>query len=123
MLYRLSEIEQEILDMFWKKGRWMSGADVWNYFAEHGRMMKRQVVNTYLTRMADKGLLVKNGTKYIYAYAKEEFYERQAAEILDSMYEGSLKKFIVAATGNKKLSREEADELQKYLDSFNEDES
>lgn len=120
MLYKLSEIEREILDLLWEKGQWMSGAGFWNYFISRGKLMKRQAVNTYLTRMTEKGLLVKNGTKYIYAYTKEEFYERQAVEVLDSMYEGSLKKFVIAATGNKRLNPEEANELKKYLDSLNE---
>lgn len=122
MLYKLLDIEQTILELLWKTGQWMSGADFWNYFNSHGREMKRQVVNTYLARMVDKGLLVKNGTKYIYAYTKEEFDRHQAAEVLNSMYHGSLRNFIVAATGNRRLNHEEAEALRDYLDNLESEE-
>lgn len=118
MLYKLSDTEQTILNLLWDSGQWMSGADFWNFFQNYGHPMKRQVINTYLKRMVEKGLLVKNGTKYIYVYTKQEFDQRQAIEILNSMYDGSLKKFVIAATGNAKLDCTETNELRAYLDSL-----
>lgn len=120
MKFELSKTEQDILDLLWERGQWMSGSNFWEYFNSHGKICKRSTVNTYLTRMTAKGLLVKNGTKYIYAYTREEFEEKKAREILDTMYNGSLAKFISAFTGRKKLTSEEACQLKEYLNHFEE---
>lgn len=111
-----SKMEQDIMALLWDSKKWLSGAEFWEYFNNHGKICKRQTVNTYLTRMADKGLLVKKDTKYMYAYTREEFESEKAKNILDTMYGGSLKKLVVALTGNKKLSKADAAELRKYLD-------
>ena len=112
----LSKTEQEILELLWERNQWMSGANFWEYFNKNGKECKRSTVNTYLTRMTEKGLLIKNGTKYIYAYGRKEFEEQRAAGILDDLFNGSLKNFIGALDGGKRISHEEAEELKKYLD-------
>jgi predicted transcriptional regulator len=46
--------------------------------------------------MTEKGLLAKNRTAYMYAFTREEYEEKKAKDVLDSMYNGSLKKFVAA---------------------------
>ncbi len=116
MLFDLSDTEKIILELSWEKKCWMAGAEFWSHLNERGGNFKRQTVNTYLSRMSDKGLLIKNKTKYIYAYTKEEFEEKRATEVLNTMYNGSLKNFLTALTGNIKISPDEAFELRNYLD-------
>ncbi len=116
MKFTLSQTEQDIMGLLWQKKKWLSAADFWDYFNSNGKICRRQTIHTYLTRMEEKGLLVKNEKKYMYAFTEDEFEQRKAKELLDTMYNGSLKKLIVALTGNKKLSSEEADELKRYLD-------
>ena len=116
MRFDLSETEKSILELSWSRKCWMAGAEFWSQLNEQGRSFKRQTVNTYLSRMSDKGLLIKNKTKYIYAFTKEEFEEKRAAEVLNTMYNGSLKNFLTALTGNIKISPDEASELRNYLD-------
>lgn len=117
MNFFLPETEKEIMNILWAKKQWMSGAEFWEYFNANGKSCKRQTINTYLTRMAEKGLLVKHQCKYMYAYTKEEFDQKKANEVLD-MYEGSLKNFLSAITGGKKITHEEAEELRTYIDSL-----
>lgn len=117
MNFFLPEAEKEIMNILWAKKQWMSGAEFWEYFNANGKPCKRQTINTYLTRMAEKGLLVKHQRKYMYAYTKEEFDQKKANEVLD-MYEGSLKNFLSAITGGKKITHEEAEELRTYIDSL-----
>ncbi|WP_367568326.1 BlaI/MecI/CopY family transcriptional regulator [Lacrimispora sp.] len=118
MRFILSSTEQKIMELLWKNQKWMSGADFWEYFNSNGQNCKRQTINTYLSRMTQKGLLIKNEKKYMYAYTKEEFEEKKAEEVLNTLYEGSLEKFVFALTGNKKINSDEAAELKKYLDKF-----
>lgn len=116
MNYSLSDTEQMILDRLWEIKKWTTGAEFWEYFNNKGKSAKRQTVNTYLARMTEKGLLVKNGTAYMYAFTREEFEEKKAKDVLDSMYHGSLKKFVAALHGTKKLNKQEKEELKAYLD-------
>lgn len=123
MFFNLSETEKNILELLWKNQRWMSGAEFWEYFNANGKTSKRQTINTYLSRMVEKGILIKYEKKYMYTYTRKEWEEKKAHEILSTLFDGSLKSFIVALTGNKKISKEEADELKEYLNNFDEKDS
>jgi len=117
MKFSMTKMEQDIMNLLWSSGRWLSGAEFWDYFNNHGKICKRQTVNTYLVRMTEKGLLIRNGKKYMYAYSKEEFSSKKAWEVLDTMYNGSIKNFVTALTGGKGISKEDADEIRACLDS------
>lgn len=106
---------------FWKNKRWASGAELWEYLNRSGKNYKRQTVNTYLTRMADKGILTKNGTKYMYTYTEEQFEAERAREVLEDVYQGTLKNFFAALTGGVKITKEEKEELKAYLDSLDDE--
>lgn len=116
MKYDLTETEKEILNYLWENGEWTSGAEFWEYFNNNGRPSKRQTVNTFLARMVDKGLLVKHGKKYMYTYSKKEFEQQRAKEVLNEMFEGSIKKFLSALTGKQQITEYEAEDLKKYID-------
>lgn len=122
MKFFLSETEQMILNLLWQEQRWMPGVEFWEYFNANGRPSKRQTVNTYLMRMVEKGILVKNEKKYMYAYTQEKWEEKKGEEILNTMFDGSLKKCFMALTGNKKLSKQDALELKEYLNQLTEEE-
>lgn len=121
MKFSLTPMERDIMIFLWKNKRWTSGAEFWEYLNQSGRESKRQTVNTYLTRMADKGLLVKNGTKYMYAYTEEQFESERAKEILDTVYNGTIQDFFVALIGGKKIKKEDAKEIKHYLDQLEQD--
>lgn len=115
-MFNLSQTEQEILEYLWKDAQWHTSVDFWEHFNSIGRPCKRQAIHSYLTRMEAKGLLIKNNKKFIYAYTRDEFEQKKAQEILDTMYDGSVKKMMVALAGNKRLSREDANEMRNFLD-------
>lgn len=116
MNYDLTPAEEEIMAALWENGRWMTIHELIEHFSSLGKDWKRQTINTFLVRLAKKGLIVKNGKKYIYAYTKEEYNALKASGILDSLYGGSLKDFVSALSGSHKLTPEEAKELKQYLD-------
>lgn len=119
MNWELSDTEKEIMTYFWKNGQWTSGAEFWTHFNSNGRIISRQAVNSYLARMTDKGLLIKHGRKFMYAYTEGEYEKKRTNEILDTLYGGSAKKLISAAlTGGKQLSKEDARELMDLLNSL-----
>lgn len=116
MKFNLTGLEKEIMNYIWDRKRWTSGAELWDYFNRNGMSHKRQTVNTYLTRMTEKGLLVKHEKKYMYSFTKEELDQKIANEILEDLYEGSLQNFITAFTAKKKITPEEAIQLKRIID-------
>lgn len=115
MIFDLSPNEQIIMDYFWERNEWLSGANMWEYFNKIGKAYDRSTVNTYLARMTDKGLLKKDKRKYIHAFTKEQLEQKKAEYILDTMYDGSLSKFLSALGGSKYIDTNENEELKEYL--------
>lgn len=115
MIFDLSPNEQIIMDYFWERNEWLSGANMWEYFNKIGKAYDRSTVNTYLARMTDKGLLKKDKRKYIHAFTKEQFEQKKAEYILDTMYDGSLSNFLSALGGSKYIDVNENEELKEYL--------
>lgn len=115
MKLSLTENEMQILEIFWEKSQWVSGASVWEQLNANGKNWERSTVNTYLTRMAEKGYLIKNGTKYHYALSKLEFKKKKAQKLLNSFFDGSVTEMLVALAGGEKISDEEARGLQQFL--------
>lgn len=111
-MFSLSPTEKEIMEVLWHS-EGMTNNDIVVCFRELGKDWKRQTTSTFLTRLMQKGLLKKEGHRYVPEYTKEEFERLQARDILSSMYGGSLKNFIAALSGGRQMTEKEAEELEK----------
>ena len=49
---------------------------------------------------------------------KEEFYSARSEQIVEDSYQGSLPAFVASFISRKKLTSEEAEEIQKMIDAF-----
>ena len=116
MNYSLTKTEQEILEYMWKEARWLSIREIIKHFEKNNKIWKRQTVNTFLTHLIEKELVIKNGRKYIYSINKNEFQKETAKNILNKLYDGSVKNFIVSLSGSTKLNSKDVNDLKKYLD-------
>ncbi|MCI9298585.1 MAG: BlaI/MecI/CopY family transcriptional regulator [Lachnospiraceae bacterium] len=111
----LSPAEREIMEVIWDSDG-MTNNNIVVHFRNLGKEWKRQTTSTFLTRMMQKGLLRKEGHKYMASCTREEFVRRQTREILDDMYGSSLKNFIVALNGGGQMTDQEAEEIRELLD-------
>ncbi len=116
-MLNLSPTEREILEVLWEHGP-MGNGELSKYFAERGKQWKRQTVNTFFSRLMEKGLVVRENHKYAVSCTKREFEQRQAREVLGTLYEGSLKNFIAALGGGESLTEQEARELNSLIDGW-----
>ena len=95
-------------------------AEIMVHFNEvEKKAWKKQTVNTFLSRLSQKGFLNidKSGKRAIYipSVSSKKFYENYAKEIVDDSYEGSLKNFICAFTKGHKLTGAEKEDLLAYI--------
>ena len=114
----LSESEMEIMQVIWETAAPVTTAYLLEVFAHKG--WKGQTIATFLTRLADKGVLTvtRKGKSNLYvpAISPEEYRQREAVNVIDSMYHGSLQDFLTAFYGGKKISPQEYRKLMQWLD-------
>ena len=120
MKYNLSEAEYEIMKFIWEQGDNISFNDIMEYTQKKGHTWKKQTVQTFLTRLIDKGVLkaekVGNKRYYSPSTTETEHICKWTQEFLKADFGGSLKNFMLAFTGGKSLTEEEARELHEFLD-------
>ena len=114
----LSESEMEIMQMIWETAAPVTTAYLLDVFAHKG--WKGQTIATFMTRLVDKGVLTvtrkRKANLYAPAISMEQYRQREAANVIDSMYHGSLQDFLTAFYGGKKISQQEYKELMRWLD-------
>jgi predicted transcriptional regulator len=116
----ISETELEIMEYLWKQKEPIQTVDLLAFFnQEREKNWKLQTLSTFISRLVDKGLIKSEvrgrGTVHQPAITFEEYNRLKAQNILEALYEGSIKNFFVALYGDKKLSKEEISELKQWL--------
>lgn len=118
MNYSLSDSEQLIMNLLWKNKHWMTIAELSMELEKEGVFWKRQTINTFLSRLIKKDMVVQNSRKYIYAHTKDEYETLRAQEYLTNEHGGSLRKFIAALSGHAEIDEEDTAALLQYLEKF-----
>ena len=116
----MSATEFYILQYLWTRETPATFAEIMVHFNEvEKKAWKKQTVNTFLSRLSQKGFLNidKSGKRAIYipSVSSKKFYENYAKEIVDDSYEGSLKNFIRQPTKGRKLTGTEKEDLLAYI--------
>ncbi len=114
----LSRTEREIMQVLWDNGGQMSPRDILEIFNGRGREWKRQTLNTLLLRMEEKEVIVKRRSSVQVRCSEFEYRHLQSEELVREFFNGSLNQFVAAFTGNSNISREDAMELDRLIDSL-----
>lgn len=115
---RATEKELEILQIIWKKGaasvkdvHEALGGDVSNGYTTILKLMQI---------MHEKGLVTRQKSGKLHLYEAVPTMEKTRQQILDKMiqtvFQGSAAQLVMSALGNKKSSKEELQEIKKYLE-------
>ena len=115
---RLPDAELCVMQASWAHGGEVSRGDIEGALASHGWSVN--TINTYLTRLCDKGYLSarREGRSNFYSplVSQEKYREFDSRSVLQRLYGGSLGSFVAALTAEKPLAQSEIDELRRYLD-------
>ena len=119
--FDVSETEREILEYLWENPQGVLSREMLEYFNEvKKKEWKKQTLNTFLLRLAEKGLIEgkAQGVKKIYqaVYDIKEYEAKKAESILENNYGGSVRNFVMALTGGEKIDKAMADDLRKMLE-------
>lgn len=109
----MSPAEEEIMNILWSEGS-KSTHELLLHFNDE-KNWKRQTINTLLSRLIAKGIVKKEGRRFVQNYDRCKYEQLKAQSILEVMYGGSLSNFIAAVAGGEKLSDKEAAELYQWI--------
>lgn len=115
----LSETEMKLMKEIWKIGRPVDSTMLLTIFSEkEGKEWKGQTVATFLSRLVEKEVLLieREGrpNTYVPRISLKEYKKLEAQNLLETMYQGSIKSFL-ATLYDDKISPEELDELKKWF--------
>ena len=79
---------------------------------------KKSTTYTVIRRLSERGVLKSEHAVVTSLVSKEEAQSSESAQIVDRTFSGSLPRFIAAFTRKKPLTPQEADEIQKIIDTY-----
>ncbi len=76
---------------------------------------------TVIRRLGERGILKNENAVVTSLISKEEAQESRLAEMVEETFQGSIPAFIAAFSRSKKLTRQEVEQLQALIDSYEEE--
>ena len=76
---------------------------------------------TVIRRLSERGVVKNENTIVTTLISKEEAQKARLAEMMEETFEGSVPAFIAAFSKTKKLTKQDVDQLQALIDSYQED--
>ena len=115
---RLPDAELAVMQAIWAQEGEVGRGDIEGALASHG--WSANTLNTYLTRLCDRGFLSsrREGRNNLYTplVSKERYLEAESRSVLKRLYGGSLGSFVAALNAEQPLEQREIDELRQFLD-------
>lgn len=116
---KLCESEYRFATIVWESEPLGSGELV--TFCEQQLGWKKSTTYTVLKKLCERGVL-KNENATVTALVKQEQVQRfESEQFINRTFGGSLPQFITAFMNDKKLSKQDADNLKKLIDSYKEE--
>ncbi|KOY15359.1 BlaI/MecI/CopY family transcriptional regulator [Paenibacillus xylanivorans] len=118
-LQKLSDTEMELMEVIWECEPPVTSTELLNMFSQRGKAWKAQTISTFLSRLVDKGALTatRHGrtNKYVPRISPEDYKLLETQQVLDGLYQGSVKNLISALYDGDKLSDQDIAELRQWF--------
>lgn len=115
---KLFDSEYRLLSIVWENEPVQSGELC--KLCQESLGWKRTTTYTVLKKLCNKGVL-QNESAIVTSIDKREEVQRQEGQVvLDKAFGGSLPQFIAAFAGGRPLNREEAEEIRRLIDQYEE---
>lgn len=112
--YKLGEIEMKFAELIWQNEPITSGELAGLSLEELN--WKRTTTYTVLKRLCEKGIFQNEKGVVTSLVSKQLFQAKQCEEFVGGAFGGSLPNFVAAFVSQKKLSREEIEELKQIIE-------
>lgn len=116
--YKLGVVESHFADIVWAGAPMTTGELVKRCEAELN--WKRTTTYTVLKKLGERGLFRLEDGVVTALVSREDYYAAQSEKFVEESFEGSLPAFIAAFTRRKSLSAQEAEEIRRMIDTYQE---
>ncbi|MEC0125179.1 BlaI/MecI/CopY family transcriptional regulator [Paenibacillus pabuli] len=118
-IQKLSDTEMELMEVIWECEPPVTSTELLHMFSQRGKAWKAQTISTFLSRLVDKGALIatRHGrtNKYVPCISPKDYKLLEAQQVLDDLYQGSVKNLISALYDGDKLSDQDIAELRQWF--------
>lgn len=112
--YRLASAEEKFAEIIWANAPISSTELV--KLCEKEMNWKKSTTYTMLKKLCEKGIVQNHDAIVSVLITKEDFYGRQSRRYVDDVFAGSLPGFLTAFCGGRKLSKEEVEEMKRFIE-------
>lgn len=112
--YKLGAIETRFADLIWNNEPLSSRELV--ALCEKELNWKKSTTYTILRRLCERGIFKNKDGVVTSLITRTEFHSLQSEEFVEETFNGSFPQFLAAFTKRKKLSEQDIEELQRFID-------
>lgn len=117
--YELGDAELEVLKALWDDGPG-TVREVLERLTERGRDLAYTTVQTFLTRLEQKGFVKADKSEFAFKYAprisREKISRSRLRSLVDQLYDGAPGPLVLQLLQSGKLTADEIDQLQKLIE-------
>lgn len=116
----ISEAELAVMEVLWQSEKPLSAFEIRQALnsSRQSRQWERTTVLTLIRRLVEKDVLIQE-KRDIYYYSagilREEYLKEETSNFLNRLYKGKAKDLIANLFQAESLSKEDVDELRKYI--------
>lgn len=114
----LGEIQEMFANLVWQNEPIVSRDLV--KICEKEFNWKRTTTYTVLRKLCDKGLLMNENGVVTSVISRKDFYAAKSEQFVEDTFDGSLPAFFAAFISHKKISPQDAEEIQAMIDTMRE---
>ncbi|MCR5458448.1 MAG: BlaI/MecI/CopY family transcriptional regulator [Acetatifactor sp.] len=116
MEFEIGAVQERFVDLIWKNEPIGSGELV--KLCEKELNWKKPTTYTVLRRLCEKGLLQNQNGEVTSLISRDTYYSAKSERVVEDSYEGSLPAFVAAFLSRGKITKKEADEIQKMIEDY-----
>ena len=116
--YYMSEAERDVMEVLWTFPEGVNQSVLLKAVNESGKDWKRQTLNTFITKLMEKGLVNRENRYVTAAMDKQAYGNWQIEEVVKEVYDGKISAFMLAFAKDQKLTKEDKEELEKILEAY-----
>ncbi len=116
--YSMSDAERDVMEVLWTFPEGVNQSILLEAVNATGKDWKRQTLNTLVTRLMEKGLVNRENRHVCAAMDKQAYSNLRVEEVVREVYAGKISNLVLAFAKDKKLTKEDAKELEKLLEAY-----
>ena len=110
---KLTTSEIKFMNIIWQEQPVSSGVLVKLCLEQFN--WKKSTTYTFLKRLQERGAVVNENSIVTTLVSKEEIQKEESLDIIDSLFEGSISKFLNAYISSNEVDANEMEELKKII--------